>query len=108
MLLPQTTGPDLRLRGGLGGDARLLGDFTEEVPTRTAQDALVVVLRLLCALTGVNPAREIEYENPDTGALTSQEAVSRHRDWLVTECPGNAFADVFDSAIRERVVRGRA
>ena len=84
----------------------LLGDFTHEVPTRAAQDSLVMVLRVLCALTGVDPSREIEYVNPDTGAVTPQEAVARHRDWLETECPGNAFADVFDSAIRERVARG--
>ncbi|MBR8745328.1 peptidoglycan recognition family protein [Nocardiopsis sp. MG754419] len=84
----------------------LLGDFTDELPTRAAQDSLVAVLRVLCALTGVNPAQRIEYVNPATGAVTPQEAVARHRDWLATECPGNAFAAVFDSAIRARVVRG--
>jgi hypothetical protein len=84
----------------------LLGDFTDEIPTRAAQDSLVDVLRVLCALTGVNPAERIEYVNPDTGVVTEQEAVARHRDWLDTECPGNAFAEVFDTAIRQRVVSG--
>lgn len=84
----------------------LLGDFTDELPTRAAQDSLVDVLRVLCALTGVDPAARIEYVNPDTGVVTGQEAVARHRDWLDTECPGNAFAEVFDTAIRQRVISG--
>ncbi|GAB3692565.1 peptidoglycan recognition protein family protein [Nocardiopsis oceani] len=84
----------------------LLGDFTTELPTQAAQDALVSTLRLLCAVTGVDPAEQIEYVNPDTGDVTPQEAVARHRDWLSTECPGGAFAEVFDTAIRQRVIDG--
>ncbi|WP_017573299.1 peptidoglycan recognition protein family protein [Nocardiopsis halotolerans] len=84
----------------------LLGDFTEELPTRAAQDSLVNVLRVLCALTGLDPAGRIEYVNPGTGVVTPGDAISRHRDWLATECPGNAFAEVFDSAVRQRVVEG--
>ncbi|WP_150244744.1 peptidoglycan recognition protein family protein [Nocardiopsis quinghaiensis] len=86
----------------------LLGDFTDELPTRAAQDSLVNVLRVLCAVTGVNPAERIEYVNPGTGVVTPGDALSRHRDWLATECPGNAFAEVFDSAVRQRVVSGLA
>jgi len=86
----------------------LLGDFTAEPPTRAAQDSLVVVLRVLCAVTGVDPAERIEYVNPGTGAVTPGDALSRHRDWLATECPGNAFAEVFDTAIRDRVIGGFA
>ncbi|WP_431870524.1 peptidoglycan recognition protein family protein [Nocardiopsis eucommiae] len=84
----------------------LLGDFTDELPTQAAQDSLVDVLRILCALTGVDPSERIEYVHPDTGAATEQEAVARHRDWLQTECPGNAFSEVFDTVIRQRVARG--
>lgn len=86
----------------------LLGDFTDTLPTEAAQDALVGVLRVLCAVTGVDPSERIEYVNPGTGAVTPGDALSRHRDWLSTECPGNAFADVFDTAIRDRVVAGLA
>ncbi|CAL9558933.1 hypothetical protein SUDANB121_04610 [Nocardiopsis dassonvillei] len=86
----------------------LLGDFTEALPTRAAQDSLVRVLRLLCALTGVDPLAAIDYTHPDTGAVTPGPALGRHRDWLSTECPGNAFAEVFDTAIRDRVARGPA
>ncbi len=84
----------------------LLGDFTDELPTQAAQDSLVDVLRVLCALTGVDPAERIVYVHPGTGEQTPQEAVARHRDWLDTECPGNAFAEVFDTEIRQRVVGG--
>ncbi|WP_042284779.1 peptidoglycan recognition protein family protein [Nocardiopsis alba] len=84
----------------------LLGDFTDGLPTQAAQDSLVSLLRLLCALTGIDPGRDIEYVNPDTGVVTPQEAVARHRDWLDTACPGDAFSEVFDTLIRERVARG--
>ncbi|PDP86512.1 N-acetylmuramoyl-L-alanine amidase [Glycomyces fuscus] len=86
----------------------LLGDFTDELPTQAAQDSLVDVLRVLCAVTGLDPAARIEYVNPGTGAVTPGDAISRHRDWLETECPGNAFAEVFDSAVRQRVIAGPA
>ncbi|MFI6578038.1 peptidoglycan recognition family protein [Nocardiopsis sp. NPDC050513] len=85
----------------------LLGDFTDELPTQAARDSLVDVLRLLCAVTGADPAAEIEYVHPGTGARTPARTISRHRDWLDTECPGNAFSEVFDTEIRQRVVRGR-
>lgn len=84
----------------------LLGDFTDGLPTQAAQDSLVDVLRVLCALTGVDPSERIEYVHPDTGAATGQEAVARHRDWLRTECPGNAFSEAFDTVIRQRVASG--
>ncbi|GAB2512022.1 peptidoglycan recognition protein family protein [Nocardiopsis aegyptia] len=86
----------------------LLGDFTDALPTRAAQDSLVAVLRVLCAVTGLDPAAEITYVNPDTGARTPGDTLSRHRDWLATECPGNAFAAEFDALVRDRVAgRGR-
>ncbi|WP_159944589.1 MULTISPECIES: peptidoglycan recognition family protein [unclassified Nocardiopsis] len=85
----------------------LLGDFTEELPTRAALDSLVAVLRLLCAVTGVDPAASVEYVNPDTGAVSPGDALARHRDWLATGCPGDAFAEVFDTVVRQRVIAGR-
>ncbi|KOX17525.1 peptidoglycan recognition family protein [Nocardiopsis sp. NRRL B-16309] len=81
----------------------LLGDFTDELPTRAALNSLVAVLRVLCAVTSLDPAAEITYVNPDTGARTPGETLSRHRDWLATECPGNAFAAEFDTLVRDRV-----
>lgn len=86
----------------------LLGDFTDTLPTRAAQDSLVHVLRLLCTLTGVDPRASIDYTHPDTGAVTPGPALGRHRDWLSTACPGDSFAEVFDTAIRDRVARGLA
>ncbi|WP_067964739.1 peptidoglycan recognition protein family protein [Nocardiopsis trehalosi] len=86
----------------------LLGDFTDTLPTAAAQDALVAVLRLLCAVTGVDPRGRIDYTHPDTGAVTPGPALGRHRDWLTTACPGDAFAEVFDTVVRDRVAEGLA
>ncbi|WP_116244684.1 peptidoglycan recognition family protein [Nocardiopsis sp. FIRDI 009] len=86
----------------------LLGDFTDELPTRAARDSLVNVLGVLCSVTGLDPAAQIEYVRPGTGETTPARTISRHRDWLDTDCPGNAFSAVFDTEVRQRVVRGRA
>ncbi|MFC7327952.1 peptidoglycan recognition family protein [Marinactinospora rubrisoli] len=80
----------------------LLGDFTDSLPTPAAQDSLVLVLRTLAGLTGVDPVAQIEYVNPVNGATRTVQGLSRHRDWLTTECPGNTFAEEFE-AIRDRV-----
>ncbi|ASU86270.1 N-acetylmuramoyl-L-alanine amidase [Nocardiopsis gilva YIM 90087] len=84
----------------------MLGDFTDRMPTQKAQDSLVHTLRALCWITGVDPVEEVEYVNPVNGKKATQQGVSRHRDWLPTECPGNTFAEHFDTAIRQRVARG--
>ncbi|MDE3721474.1 peptidoglycan recognition family protein [Nocardiopsis sp. N85] len=84
----------------------LLGDLTDALPTRAARNSLVSVLRLVCAVTGVDPRAEIDHVRPDTGAVTPGPALGRHRDWSDTACPGDAFAEVFDTTIRDRVARG--
>ncbi len=100
-----TAGHVLQMNSGNIGVC-LLGDFTDEMPTRAAQDSLVNVLRTLCRITGVDPTAEVEYVNPVNGATATMQSVSRHRDWLATECPGNTFAEQFDTAVRQRVVAG--
>ncbi|GAB3210688.1 peptidoglycan recognition protein family protein [Marinactinospora thermotolerans] len=108
--LPVGTGAEVVTAGHVGGynsgniGVCLLGDFTGEMPTQAAQDSLVRVLALLCLVTGVDPRARIEYVNPVNGQAITVHGVSRHRDWLTTECPGNMFAATFD-AIRERVAR---
>lgn len=51
-------------------------------------------------------AMPLEYVNPGTDLVTGQEAVARHRDWFGAEYPGDAFAEVFDTAVRRRVASG--
>ncbi|MFC3996587.1 peptidoglycan recognition family protein [Nocardiopsis sediminis] len=80
----------------------LLGDFTDAQPTQAAQDSLVQVLSVLCMYTGVNPTDDVNYVNPGNDMTITVQGVSRHRDWLETECPGNTFAENFD-AVRDRV-----
>ncbi|MDA2809665.1 peptidoglycan recognition family protein [Nocardiopsis sp. RSe5-2] len=86
----------------------MMGDFTDAMPTDAAVDALVKVLRLLCDLTGVPPNTEVEYTNPVNGETAVQMGVSRHRDWMSTECPGDTFAAAFDEVVRPRLEGGYA
>lgn len=80
----------------------LLGDFTSKLPTAAASASLVNVLAHLChavqlnPMSGVGPFPPVAYVNPVSGARKDNPAISRHRDWNVTECPGNAFAPWFD------------
>ncbi|MGM1062212.1 peptidoglycan recognition protein family protein [Saccharothrix sp. Mg75] len=69
----------------------LLGDFTSGEPTRAAGDALVKVLALLSMACGLDPLGRTDYVNPVNGATATVDTISGHRDWLATECPGNAF-----------------
>lgn len=80
----------------------LLGDFTSAMPTRQARDALVRVVRTLCAVSGVDPAARVDYTNPVTGASRKVHAVAMHRDWGGTACPGDDFAARFWE-VRERL-----
>ncbi|MFC4565589.1 peptidoglycan recognition family protein [Nocardiopsis mangrovi] len=80
----------------------LLGDFTEALPAQAAQDSLVEVLSVLCAYTGVHPTDDVDYVNPVNDQTITVQGISRHRDWLDTECPGNTFAENFDE-VRDRV-----
>lgn len=69
----------------------LLGDFTVTQPTAEARRALVRTLAGLARLTGVNPLGTVAYVNPISGAKKTVKAISGHRDWLATACPGDAF-----------------
>jgi hypothetical protein len=40
--------------------------------------------------------------NPISGATATQRTISGHRDWLATECPGEAMVALLP-ALRERV-----
>lgn len=69
----------------------LLGDFTWSPPTAAAVGATIDCVRALCNATGINPRGGITYRNPQGGATRPMPAVSGHRDWGGTACPGNAF-----------------
>ncbi|EFV91710.1 N-acetylmuramoyl-L-alanine amidase family 2 [Dietzia cinnamea P4] len=69
----------------------LLGDFTGAPPTAAAVGAIIDCVRALCNATGINPRAGITYRNPQGGATRAMMAVSGHRDWGGTACPGNSF-----------------
>ncbi len=69
----------------------LLGDFTSAPPTPAAVGATIDCVRALCSATGIDPRGGILYRNPQGGATRQMHAVSGHRDWGGTACPGNAF-----------------
>lgn len=85
--------------GNLG--VALLGDLTGTGPTAAARRALVRVLAGLASVTGVNPTGQVDYVNPVSGARKRVAAIAAHRDWLPTECPGNAFYPTLPALRRE-------
>ena len=85
----------------------LLGDFTGAPPTAAAVRATIDCVRALCNATGINPRAGITYRNPQGGATRPIMAVSGHRDWGGTACPGNSFYPQMQF-IRDQAARGWA
>jgi hypothetical protein len=79
----------------------LLGDLTSTPPTPAARETLIGLLAGLCALTRVDPQARVHYVNPISGATRDVDAIAGHRDWLATECPGNAFHPTLPELRRE-------
>jgi hypothetical protein len=74
----------------------LLGNFMLAPPTAAAVRSLTVVLALLAAATGLDPAGTTNYVNPISGATATLRTISGHQDWHTanpatgaTLCPGN-------------------
>ena len=100
----------------------LLGDFRHSggVPTPATWGALRAVLVALCQLCQLDPGADVNYYNPvpaaepnDTNKQKWPEehasrtviAVSGHRDWASTSCPGNAFYPLLGQ-LRAEVAQG--
>ncbi|MEX2291157.1 MAG: N-acetylmuramoyl-L-alanine amidase [Mycobacteriales bacterium] len=92
--------------GNLG--VALLGDFTyhrrnANTPTSAATSSLTDVLAELSHRHGIAADGTVAYVNPVDGGARSVDAVSGHRDWASTECPGdNLYAMLPD--LRAEVV----
>ncbi|MGH3978015.1 MAG: peptidoglycan recognition protein family protein, partial [Pseudonocardiaceae bacterium] len=69
----------------------LLGDLTTNQPTPAGRRALTRVLAALAGVTGLDPQGQVFYVNPINAARAEVDVIAGHRDWLATECPGNAF-----------------
>jgi N-acetylmuramoyl-L-alanine amidase len=69
----------------------LLGDLTNQLPTRAARRSLGLVLAALAGVENLDPLATTNYVNPINGATKTVNIISGHRDWAPTECPGNRF-----------------
>jgi hypothetical protein len=87
----------------------LLGDFTSQLPKRSARRSLTLVLGLLAAVERLNPTGITDYVNPISGATATVNTIAGHRDWNPTECPGNTFYPQLPSLRRDvkRLLGGR-
>lgn len=79
----------------------LLGDLTGVGPTAAAREALVGVLAGLAGAVGIDPLAAVDYVNPLSGATRHVPAISGHRDWRATECPGRTFHLMLPDVRRE-------
>lgn len=76
--------------GNLG--VALLGTYTSVLPPAAQRSALEAELAELAGRHGIDPERlDVAYVNPVSGATRTVAAISGHRDWLATECPGGAL-----------------
>ncbi|ABD10915.1 twin-arginine translocation pathway signal protein [Frankia sp. CcI156] len=66
----------------------LLGDLRTRIPTAAARRTLVLVLLALTGAHHLDPLGTVHYVNPVSGRRRTVPAVSGHRDWMATECPG--------------------
>jgi hypothetical protein len=73
----------------------LLGDFTSSLPTPAARTSLVRLLATLAGSARLDPLAHVDYLNPISGATRSVPAISTHRNWSPTACPGDSFAPHF-------------
>lgn len=69
----------------------LLGTFTDVEPTVAAVDSLEDVLAELASRHDIDPTASVRYVNPVNGSKTRVDAISGHRDWSSTECPGGVL-----------------
>jgi hypothetical protein len=80
----------------------LLGTLSGRPATAAARDALARVLSSLSLLAGIDARATVQYRNPDTGDTRTVAAISGHRNWANTECPGDTFYPTLP-ALRDQV-----
>lgn len=86
--------------GNLG--IALLGNLQKQAPTDAARQSLTSLVRVLTRLHGLDPQTRLSYVNPVNGTTKEVDALSGHRDWLETDCPGAVMYEEL-AALRERV-----
>ncbi|MEU8783901.1 peptidoglycan recognition family protein [Streptomyces sp. NPDC048637] len=79
----------------------LLGTFTDQQPTDAAREKLVVLLAGLAKAHSLDPEANITFINPRDGVKKNVPAISGHKDWQATECPGAALQGELSTIRRE-------
>lgn len=79
----------------------LLGDFTGRLPSTSARRSLARLLAALAVGHRLDALGTTAYVNPISGAQKVIRTVSGHRDWLATDCPGDAFAPMLEQLRHE-------
>ncbi|MGW7521594.1 peptidoglycan recognition protein family protein [Streptomyces sp. NPDC054796] len=72
----------------------LLGTLTGRSATPAARISLARLLAELARRHGVDPLAEVLYRNPASTAVRTVPAISGHRDWASTACPGTLHTDL--------------
>lgn len=83
----------------------LLGDFSDTPPTEAALQATIDAVRAIAEAIGLEPTRAIHYQSG--GRSRDTDAITGHRQWGNTTCPGDAFYAQLPM-IREAAAQGRA
>ncbi|MBC9727298.1 N-acetylmuramoyl-L-alanine amidase [Streptomyces sp. TRM68367] len=89
--------------GNLG--IALLGNLAEQGPTDAAKASLTRLIRVISRLKGLDPLAQMTYTNPVNGTKKDgMNAISGHRDWMATDCPGQTMYDLLGE-VRTAVAR---
>jgi hypothetical protein len=82
----------------------LLGTFVDRAPTAAASRSLTLLLAAIAGWHGMDPLGTVQYVNPISGVPRVVPAISGHRDWAPTECPGGVLAGALPT-IRQEAAR---
>ncbi|MFF3752403.1 peptidoglycan recognition family protein [Streptomyces sp. NPDC002018] len=72
----------------------LLGTLTATPASAAARAGLVQLLAELAARHSIDPLADVVYRNPINGLSRTVPAISGHRDWAATLCPGTPHAEL--------------
>nr|WP_063794227.1 peptidoglycan recognition family protein [Streptomyces graminilatus] len=78
--------------GNLG--IALLGTLVSQPPTDAAKESLIRLIKVIARFKGLDPQARMTYVNPVNGVKKDVNAISGHRDWLATDCPGQTMYDL--------------
>ncbi|GAA3503334.1 hypothetical protein GCM10019016_104440 [Streptomyces prasinosporus] len=81
----------------------LLGTLTDTPAPAAARTTLVQLLADLVRRHSIGPLTHVSYRNPVSSATRTVPAISGHRDWAATLCPGTLHTDL--PSIRREVAQ---